>query len=415
MTTSSSTILRTPELRWTYQLPNAGKITSDGLLRRGNAVVSTRDGKYLYVTTDDGILHILALKDGDNHGAPTGNGNQRLDERGMGGVDTDATVTFKPSPIPGRHIDCRSGVSLHETDDGVQFAVYAIADVPIVQGRSMSYNYQTAEMAFGGSDQDSSNNDGKSEQLWSRVIAVNSDGSLRWEVSLAGYVEGTPTIARADSDKIYVSQNIPDEASTSLFDPDVYRGRVIVIRDNNAGKGEGGVEITASKEALPVPYGPLALQTVQIRGKARDVVFFAEDRGEGHVMAGGIYTLSPTEFYDLRVGRGNGAYELRTLSHWLRSSISRPVVSDDGDGLWVGGAGSTLVSVKLGAFVTSVGDQDAVEPEWETVLTGSNRNDTQRKCVFMCVPVCIIQLFRPVFLPKCVPTACLVFVVQRTP
>jgi len=381
MTTSSSAILPTPQLRWTYQLPNSGKISSDGLLRKGNAVVSTQDGRYVYVTTNDGILHILSLRNGENHAAATStSSNERMDETGMGGVDIVATKAFEPVPLPNRHIDCRSGVSLHETKDGVQFAVYAITDVPIVQNRPMSYNYQTAEMTFGGSSASTNSGSiGEDGALRSRVIAVNPDGSLRWQVSLAGYVTGTPLIGQADSDKIYVSQNVPDDASTnSLFDPDFYRGRIVVVRDNNAGQGEGGVEITASKEgSLSVPYGPLTLQTVQIRGKERDVVFFAEDRGEGHVMAGGIYVLSPTEFYDLRVGRGNGAYELRTLSRWLRSSVVRPVVSDDGDNLWVGGVGSRLASLSLGTFITSVGLQDMIEPEWEAVLGGTNRNDTE--------------------------------------
>lgn len=385
----TSTLLPMPQYRWTYQLSNSGRISSDGLLRRGNAIVSTQDGKYLYITTDDGILHILNLKNGDEHGAPittsSNNGEARewLDETGMGGIDDDATITFKPAPIAGRHIDCRSGVSLHETYDGVQFAVYAITDVPLVQNRPMTYNYDTAEMTFGGGSDDDEQND----ELRSRVIAVNPDGSLRWEVSLSGYVEGTPLLGQADSDKIYVSQNIPDDPTTNVFDPDVYRGRIVVIRDNDAGRGEGGVEITASKEGLPVPYGPLTLQTVQIRGKTRDVVFFAEDRGRGHVMAGGIYVLSPTDFYDLRKGRGNGAYELRTLSRWLRSSVTRPVVSADADSLWAGGVESRLAAVKLGSFVTSLGYQDMVDTEWETVLSGSNRNDTERKfigCPWVC-------------------------------
>ena len=45
-----------------------------------------------------------------------------------------------------------------------------------------------------------------------------------------------------------------------------------------------------------------------------------ENRGKGHVPAGGIYVLNPSTEYDLRRGRGDGAYELRTLSRWLRTS-----------------------------------------------------------------------------------------------
>ena len=325
------------------------------------------DGRRLYITRDDGTLSIITLKDGPKHGATVADGKWQ-DETGFGGVAD--IVAFQPTPIEGRRIDCRSGVSLHETDDGDHFAVYAVSDVPIVQNQPMAYNDETAEMIFIASGIEE-------EDVESRILAVNSDGSLRWEVSLSGYVEGTPLIGQADPTKVYVSLNVPDEAVGNVYDPDVYRGSVVVL--NEAGAEAGGVEVTASKQSQPVPFGPLALRMVEIRGQTRDIIFATENRGGGHVLAGGIYVLSPTEEYDLRLGRGNGAYELRTLSRWLRSSIAPCVISADGDKLYAGGAGSSLAAFDLGTFVTSIGEKEMIEAKWEGTISASIRNDTQRK------------------------------------
>lgn len=357
-----------PSHRWSFDLPHTnGRISSSALLRKNNAVVPSGDGRRLYITTRDGSLSILTLKDGPNHGAMSAEGKWQ-DETGFGGVAD--VVAFQPTPIEGRHIDCRSGVSLHETDDGDHFAVYAVSDVPMVQNQPMAYNDETAEMIFIASGIEE-------EDVQSRILAVNSDGSLRWEVSLSGYVEGTPLIGQADPTKVYVSLNIPDEAVDNVYDPDVYRGSVVVL--NEAGAEAGGVEVTASKQSQPVPFGPLALRTVEIRGQTRDIIFATENRGGGHVLAGGIYVLSPTEEYDLRLGRGNGAYELRTLSRWLRSSIAPCVISGDGDRLYAGGAGSSLAAFDLGTFVTSIGEKEMIEAKWEGTFSASIQNDTQRK------------------------------------
>mmetsp|Transcript_6506 Transcript_6506/g.18162 ORF Transcript_6506/g.18162 Transcript_6506/m.18162 type:complete len:765 (+) Transcript_6506:79-2373(+) len=355
-----------PSLRWSFDLPNvSGRISSSALLRKGNAVVPTRDG-HLYITTDDGTLNIVAMKNGAGHGTLLADGVWQ-DETGLGGVAD--TISFQPLTVEGRHSDCRSGVSLHQTDDGVKFAVYAVSDVPIVQSRTVTYDDKTAEMTFvapGIEDED----------VKSRVVAVNADGTLRWEVTLAGYVEGTPLIGQADPTKVFVSLNVPDVTVQNVYDPDFYRGRVVVI--NEAGVEDGGVEVTASKESQPVPFGPLALRAVEVRGEPRDIVFVTENRGIGHVPAGGIYVLTPTEEYDLRLGRGNGAYELRTLSRWLRSSIAPCVVSDsNGNSLWASGTGSRLAGFDLGSFVTSVGEKEMIGATWETTISASIRNDTQ--------------------------------------
>jgi len=356
-----------PSLSWSFDLPNvSGRISSSALLRKGNAVVSTRDGQHLYITTDDGTLSIVALRNGASHGTLLAEGGWQ-DETGLGGVAD--IISFQPPAIEGRHMDCRSGVSLHETDDGAKFAVYAVSDVPIAQNRAMTYNVETGEMTFMASGVEGE------DDVKSRVLAVNSDGTLRWEVALAGYVEGTPLIGQADPTKIFVSLNVPDAAVQNVFDPDFYRGRVVVINEAD----DGDVAVTASKETQQVPFGPLALRVVKVRGERRDIVFVTENRGKGHVPAGGIYVLNPSTEHDLRRGRGDGAYELRTLSRWLRSSIARCVVSENGNSLWASGTGSRLAGFDLGSFVTSVGEKEIIEATWEATTSASYRNDTQRK------------------------------------
>lgn len=360
-------MIASPSLRWSFDLPHTNGRISSPLLRKNNAIVPTRDGRRLYITTDDGTLSIITLKNGPNHGAMIAD-DKWQDETGFGGVVD--IIAFQPKPIAGRRIDCRSGVSLHEADNGDHFAVYAVSDVPVVQNQPMAYNDETAEMIFIASGIEE-------EDVESRILAVNSDGSLRWEVSLSGYVEGTPLIGQADPTKVYVSLNDPDVAMDNVYDPDFYRGSVVVL--NEARAEARGVEVTASKQSQPVPFGPLALRTVEIRGQTRDIIFVTENRGSGHVLAGGIYVLSPTEEYDLRLGRGNGAYVLRTLSRWLRSSIARCVISSNGDKLYAGGARFNLAAFDLGSFVTSIGDIGMIESKWEKTISASIRNDTQRK------------------------------------
>jgi hypothetical protein len=90
-----------PTVDWTYQLPDSGTLGGRGV-RRHNGVASSYSGSSVFVTTDDGSLHIIKPADFSTSivvSAP---------------VENDAFT------------ECRSGVAVSETNGLVNFVVYAV-------------------------------------------------------------------------------------------------------------------------------------------------------------------------------------------------------------------------------------------------------------------------------------------------
>ena len=92
--------LSEPAVRWTYQLPGSGTLSDRGV-RRNNAVVLSYDGSTVFVTADDGSLHIIKPENLAN-----------------------SIVVDAPSE-QNAYTECRSGVAISETGGTVNFAVYA--------------------------------------------------------------------------------------------------------------------------------------------------------------------------------------------------------------------------------------------------------------------------------------------------
>ena len=92
--------LSSPAVGWTYQLPGSGTLSGRGV-RRSNAVVSSYDGSTVFVTADDGSLHIIKP------------------------ADLSTSVVVDAPSEQSTYTECRSGVALSETDGSVNFAVYA--------------------------------------------------------------------------------------------------------------------------------------------------------------------------------------------------------------------------------------------------------------------------------------------------
>ena len=102
---SACFFLDIPSVQWTFQLPESGTIFASSNVRKGNAVVPSKNGKQLYITTDNGALHILNL----------------------GPKNVESSIVYKPPKVDGRYTECRSGVSVAESG---LFVVYAVWDVP---------------------------------------------------------------------------------------------------------------------------------------------------------------------------------------------------------------------------------------------------------------------------------------------
>jgi hypothetical protein len=305
--------LEEPFVKWTYQIPGSGSIGSRGF-RKGNAIVISRDESRLFATADDGSLHII---NPDN------------------GPEGEALV-YQPESVAGAYTECRSGVALSEST-GTIFAVYAVVDTP----NSFGVPYDGLEAADA------------SKVVTSRVLAVNSSGSLRWSVSLNGYVSGTPVVG-ANGVTVYVSHNVPTENGD-------YRGKLTVISDNDGDPliGDG------SPSSDQGTYGPLAIQTDAL---GRDQVLWAESRGDGYESGSGrVYSLSQAE-------PGSGEFSFTTFSSWDVPSVTRPTISRDLSGVWFGGFRSTLAG-----WTGSVGTDTELDPVWQDSLPPSERNASQRK------------------------------------
>lgn len=93
-----------PQILWSTTLPNGGTI-GEGL-RKGTGVVLSENEQSLWVTSENGGLHVL--------------------DATAGGT----LVSFQPDNIDEHYTESRSSVSLHHTSQSIEFGVYAIVDVP---------------------------------------------------------------------------------------------------------------------------------------------------------------------------------------------------------------------------------------------------------------------------------------------
>ena len=149
-----------PLIRWVRRLQGCGSI-SDAGPRRGNGVVSAMNGHTVWITDDEGALHIL---DAHNH--------------------TKDEIYFKPPLVANRWTESRSSVSLFVVPNRTttEYAIYAVIDV----------------------DPNAPN------ATTSRVIAVHGDGgllgSLKWQVMIEGIVVQTPQIG-TNGTRIYATHN----------------------------------------------------------------------------------------------------------------------------------------------------------------------------------------------------------------
>lgn len=320
--------LAAPIRSWTKSLPGSGNIGGRGL-RKNNAVQLSDDGSFLFITADDGSLHGLRASDGEELFGP-----------------------FQPEAVSGAYTECRSGVSIVSNKE---YVVYAVTDTPITASVPFDSRTQMGDV-------------GSLTEVKSRVFAVNFDGSLRWSVSLEGYVSGTPVIG-ADGDKVYIAHNIPSTG------PSPYRGKITVISDNG-GDWLLATELTPSEGA---PFGPLAIQSKDFGGADQDFVFWSESWGDGYVQDGTLWALVPSESYADLFGIGDDAYQVRTVSRWQTPSITPPIVNADVTKVWVAGNAGILAG-----WVDTFTVEDIVleggsplATSWQNQLRRSERNETQ--------------------------------------
>jgi hypothetical protein len=102
-----------PKLKWSTTLEGTGFFgDKEANIATGNAVLSSPDGVLVYVTLDNGALRVLSAHDGTTRWSYT---PERL--------------------ASGWSVTCNSGVYFGEMENGQQYVVYAVIDVPPDTGR----------------------------------------------------------------------------------------------------------------------------------------------------------------------------------------------------------------------------------------------------------------------------------------
>ena len=162
-----------PYIRWARSLSGCGTL-SDASPRKGNGVVVAQNGKNVWVTDDEGRLHIFDARQGNPPG-----------------------IIFEPTTIKNKRVESRSSVSLIQNETQVLYAVYSVVDL----------------------------SNGAPNESSSRVIAVHGDGqdlgTLKWQVIIDGISFDTPQIG--NDGRIYITHNTADQGYLSIFDQEGHR------------------------------------------------------------------------------------------------------------------------------------------------------------------------------------------------
>lgn len=336
-TCHATNFLEEPSVQWTYRLPGSGTLSGRGL-RSGNEVLASPNGDTVFVTADDGSLHLIATNNRDN------------------------SIIFEPDPVAGTFTECRSGVTLvydPNTPNQVNYVVYAVIDVPVSAG-----------VLYGDVTFDTSRT-----SILSRLLAVNLDGSLRWSVAVNGAVVGKAVVGGGtQQDKIYVVHNVPNFIGSAPT-----RGKISVVLL----RGNQQPIVTASVSPLNRngPFGPPAGSSVTMNGQKRDVIVVAEAWDQGYSPNGSLYMLRPSSLYDGFEGQGNDAYELRLISDWAVASVARPLLGQDANELYVSAMGARVGGWTGSSSLTDdvAGREENLEPAWDVSLEPHKGNASFRK------------------------------------
>jgi hypothetical protein len=309
-------------------------------------VVASQDGSRVFSTASDGSLHIVYTS------------------------ALDFSTFFEPEAFAETVTSCQSGVTLVEiesaavtgpatttADAKVEYALYAVTDV--TTGQDVS----------------------------SRLLAVNIDGTLRWTLAVEGTVVGKPFVG-ADQNTFYIVHNIPS-STTAADAPGVGRISVIVVDPID---GLPLVTATLPETADNAPFGPATGKTIQQQqgpnnSSELDIVVFGENNDNGLSAQGALYMLIPSNENEALGGRGNAAYDLRLVFDFSRSTVARPAVSADGTAIYMGQQQSRLSGWNGRDDVSGVlnGSEEGVFPQYTVRPPQALQNGVLRKYQNLCM------------------------------
>jgi hypothetical protein len=372
--------LENPLLKWSVQLEGSGRG-----LQKGNAVVAYKDGTKIFVTADDGSLHIIQTTD-----------------------QVKTLAVFVPDEIQDRFTECRSGATVVDKNiqDGHFVAVTVTVEEEVSTNIDIVDNGSTTTAVpapavprnvtlFGPgvvkedyivyvvcdstiSSDSIGINAAVDNIVSSRVIAVNMDGTHKWSVQVEGKIEGNPVVGKTG---IFISHNSNDGNIGYLS---------IIRTDPNNGTGNivDTVSPTATRPgSVNGPFGPPALQqrpgwSYDEEDYADDIVIVAENWDEGFSEnQGGLYMLTLSTTDDESSSPPTSGYQLQKISSYSYSAIAPPLVY--GDSIFLGSAGGTLAGFTgdrrsdLSGILS--GRESEINPRWQNEVSPDPRNASQRK------------------------------------
>lgn len=289
--------------------------------RRQNAVQISPDDTQVYITLNDGTLHILDALNGASTASYT---PEKSSQTGA----TGQTL-------------CASGVSFYtDRNDNVEYAIYAVID--------------TSAAGFVPTS--------------SRVIAINHPtGDVRWVSGpIQGAISGTPQVG-SDGQYIYLTRNLDPEDDTQREDGHfslltTTNGQVIFTEPSST--YQGGNETG--------PYAPLALVHNPTSGNfgegegnnnRNDVAVWAQSNGGGKVLNGMSFAFQRPSNSDIVSGTTAFKPYLLKINGW--STAAKPTLSYDGQNLYF-----TASKASLRGWNTRFGRRAS----WKAEQLDKNRN-----------------------------------------
>ena len=343
--------LGAPVPKWSIQLKDSGKSSGRGL-RKGNAIVSHRDGTKIVATTNDGSLHIIQTT---NQIKTIGVYDPAAETTEEYECASAATIVYA-SDQDGLYSssfdnDSEDKSSLRKDD----FIVYAVTD----------------------------KNGGKINETRSQVIAVDMDGVLKSTFSCSGKIEGSPVVGKSG---IYATCNQNGWAFVAILKISPEDGNFVLASSAGA----------FAELGPPTLRQPLSWEDEE---DLEDVVVMAENWESGFSQTnGGLYMLpsaltsaAPVDEKDQSLREEELSalksetrlfdYKLSKISSWSYSASAAPLVY--GDSIFVGAAAGTL-----GGFTgnrrndlsgITTGREDEIFPRWDFQMSPNPLNASQRK------------------------------------
>ena len=264
--------------------------------RRYNAVQLSPDESHLYVTLDDGTLHIL---------------DAQINNGTVVSSYTPPTVADGVNSPP-RAIACVSGVSFGDANPNDMYAVYAVIDVSV---EATALNFVPTN---------------------SRVIAINHPaGTVRWvSPIIEGAVAGTPQVG-SDGKYIYLTRNLEVDSG---FNQDGHFTLLDTADGTIAYTSPSSIYQNGNETG---PYAPLELVRNPMSGNfgegegnnnRNDVAVWAQSNGGGTTLNGLSLAFQFPSNADIITGGGAWSPYVLKVNGW--STVTRPTLSPDGQNLY---------------------------------------------------------------------------------